>query len=222
MTIEANKDLVKRTWQTMLGGNVEGALANFSDDVTWFITGKLEGVSGVKKGKQAVRAFLDSVMQAFPGGLKTEINKAYGEGDTVITADWSLDVLPDGSLRPFKPDAIELRDGELVRPVCPFIEIWARLGEAGSEASTWRDVPLTETLLGSFNANRAAITFRIDARNSKAARRAQDNNLAYGLFPSISIRGDQHAPVPLLAGDEPGADAAAGDLVFINSISSLR
>ena len=84
MTIEANKDLVKRTWQTMLGGNVEGALANFSDDVTWFITGKLEGVSGVKKGKQAVRAFLDSVMQAFPGGLKTEINKAYGEGDTVI------------------------------------------------------------------------------------------------------------------------------------------
>jgi hypothetical protein len=43
------------------------------------------------------------------------------EGDTVITADWSLDVLPDGSLRPFKPDAIELRDGELVRPVCPFI-----------------------------------------------------------------------------------------------------
>ena len=84
MTIEANKDLVKRTWQTMLGGNVEGALASFSDDVTWFITGKLEGVSGVKKGKQAVRAFLDSVMQAFPGGLKTEINKAYGEGDTVI------------------------------------------------------------------------------------------------------------------------------------------
>ena len=49
MTIEANKDLVKRTWQTMLGGNVEGALANFSDDVTWFITGKLEGVSGIKK-----------------------------------------------------------------------------------------------------------------------------------------------------------------------------
>src|SRR6476619_5922735 len=98
------------------------------------------------------------------------------EGDTVITADWSLDVLPDGSLRPFKPDAIELRDGELVRPVCPFIEIWARLGEDGSDASTWRDVPLTETLLGSFNANRAAITFTIDARNSKAARRAQDNN----------------------------------------------
>jgi len=127
------------------------------------------------------------------------------EGDTVITADWSLDVLPDGSLRPFKPDAIELRDGELVRPVCPFIEIWARLGEDGSEASTWRDVPLTETLLGSFNANRAAITFRIDARNSKAARRAQDNNLAYGLFPSISIRGDQHAPVPLLAVSPPGA-----------------
>jgi ketosteroid isomerase-like protein len=84
MAIEANKDLVKRTWQTLLGGNVEEALANFSDDVTWFLTGTLEGVSGLKQGKQAVRAFLGTVRQAFPGGLKPEIKKAYGEGDTVV------------------------------------------------------------------------------------------------------------------------------------------
>ena len=84
MTIEANKDLVKRTWQMLLGGNPEGALANFSDDVTWWINGKLDGVSGMKKGKEAVRAFLGGVTQAFPAGLKTEIKKAYGDGDTVI------------------------------------------------------------------------------------------------------------------------------------------
>jgi uncharacterized protein len=84
MTIEGNKDFVKRTWGTLLGGNVEAALANFSDDVTWFLTGKLDGVSGLKNGKEAVRAFLAGVAQAFPAGLKTEFKKAYGEGDTVI------------------------------------------------------------------------------------------------------------------------------------------
>jgi uncharacterized protein len=84
MTIEANKDFVKRTWQMLLGGNMDGALANFSDDVTWWINGKLEGVSGMKNGKEAVRAFLGGVTQAFPAGLKTEIKKTYGDGDTVI------------------------------------------------------------------------------------------------------------------------------------------
>jgi len=84
MTIEANKELVKRTWLMLLGGDPEGALVNFSDDVTWWINGKLEGVSGMKKGKEAVRAFLGGVTQAFPAGLKTEIKKAYGDGDTVI------------------------------------------------------------------------------------------------------------------------------------------
>jgi ketosteroid isomerase-like protein len=84
MSIEANKDFVKRTWQTLLGGDTEKALASFAEDVTWFLTGKLQGVSGLKRGKQAVREFLGGVMQAFPGGLTSEIKKMYGEGDTVI------------------------------------------------------------------------------------------------------------------------------------------
>ena len=65
MTIEENKRFVTQTWQRLLGGDVEGALVNFSDDVTWFLTGKLEGVSGLKKGKEAVREFLGGVRQAF-------------------------------------------------------------------------------------------------------------------------------------------------------------
>src|SRR5579859_7333296 len=65
------------------------------------------------------------------------------DGATALTADWSLSVLPDGSLEPHKPDAIRFRDGPLIRPVCPFIEVWARIGEPGSDPSSWRDVPLT-------------------------------------------------------------------------------
>jgi hypothetical protein len=146
------------------------------------------------------------------GGSTTPV-AAYGwedspdprsDGDTVIVPDWSLAVLPDGSVRPFKPETIEFRDGNLIRPVCPFVEIWARLGEAGSAEVTWRDVPLTETLLATFGADRSAITFTIDARNLKAARRAQNPDLAFGLFPSLNIRGDQHTPVPLLAVSPPG------------------
>jgi len=120
------------------------------------------------------------------------------EGDTVIVPDWSFAVLPDGSVRPFKPETIEFRDGNLIRPVCPFVEIWARLGERGSAEAEWRDAPLTETLLATFGADRSAVTFTIDARNLKAARRAQSSDLAYGLFPSLNIRGDQHTPVPSL------------------------
>jgi hypothetical protein len=129
------------------------------------------------------------------------------DGDTVIRADWSLDIRPDGSGRPFKPDAVQLRDGNLIRPVCPFIEIWARLGEPGSAKTTWRDAPLTEALLATFGADRAAVTFVIEANNLKAARRAQNPNLAYGLFPSLSVRGDQHTPVALLAVSPPGVAA---------------
>lgn len=84
MGIETNKSFVKETWQKLLGGDMEAGLESFSDDVTWFLTGKLEGVSGLKEGKDAVRAFLTGVGQAFPGGLRSEIRKAYADGDTVI------------------------------------------------------------------------------------------------------------------------------------------
>jgi uncharacterized protein len=84
MTIDGNKELVRRTWERLLGGQVDAALEDFSDDVTWFLTGKLEGVSGWKRGKAAVREFLGGVRQAFPGGLRSEIQKVHGEGDTVV------------------------------------------------------------------------------------------------------------------------------------------
>jgi len=84
------------------------------------------------------------------------------DGATVLVPDWSLNVLPDGSVEPLKPDAIRFRDGPLIRPVCPFIEIWARLGEPGSDPSTWRDAPLTPSLLATAGLDPSALAaFRI-------------------------------------------------------------
>ncbi|MGH7898330.1 MAG: nuclear transport factor 2 family protein [Candidatus Binatia bacterium] len=82
--VERNKAFVQKTWQALLGGDPEGALANFADDVSWFITGKIPGVSGTKKGKAEVAAFLGTIAQSFPDGLKSELKRTYGDGDTVI------------------------------------------------------------------------------------------------------------------------------------------
>jgi hypothetical protein len=127
------------------------------------------------------------------------------DSTTVVVPDWSFNVLPDGTLEPFKPVSIEFRDGNLIRPVCPFIEIWARVGDPGSDRSTWRDEPLTSTLLSREGADESALRFVIEARNAKAARRRQDANLMFGTFPPVEIRGDQHMPVPLRATSPPFA-----------------
>jgi uncharacterized protein len=84
MSSEENRALVTKTWQQLLGGDVDGALANVSDDATWWVSGALPRVSGIKKGKQAISTFFGGVRTAFPGGLKTDIQKTYCDGSTVI------------------------------------------------------------------------------------------------------------------------------------------
>ena len=80
------------------------------------------------------------------------------DDDTVIIPDWSFDILPDGSLSPFKPDSIRFRDGDLIRPTCPFIEVWVRMGEPGSDRTSWSENPLTEALLRAAGGDRSALT----------------------------------------------------------------
>jgi hypothetical protein len=125
------------------------------------------------------------------------------DDDTVIIPDWSFDILPDGSLSPFKPDSIRFRDGDLIRPTCPFIEVWARMGEPGSDRTSWSEDPLTEALLRAAGGDRSALTFTVDARNAKAARRVPNPDLIYGLFPSVHVPGDRHDPVALFAVNPP-------------------
>jgi hypothetical protein len=114
-------------------------------------------------------------------------------------------VLSDGSVEPRKPDAVVLRDGPLIRPVCPFFEIWALMGEPGSAPDTWTEAPLTPTLLAQHGVDESAVTVRVDAHNLKAARRTGDPNLGFGTFPPVPIKGDNHDSVVLFATSPPGA-----------------
>ncbi len=125
--------------------------------------------------------------------------------ETVIAPTWSLRILPDSSVEPYLPTEVNLRDGELIRPVAPFFEIWVRLGQAGSDESTWRDAPLTPSLLEKFNIPLANLVLHVDAQNRKAARRAQSAALRFGTFPPVAVAADNHALVPLLAVSSPGA-----------------
>src|ERR1700757_4967233 len=84
MTAEQNAELVRKTWQDLIGGKVDAALANMSDEVSWLIPGNVPNVSGLKRGKEEVRKFVSGIGQAFPQGLQTEIRKTHAAGDAVI------------------------------------------------------------------------------------------------------------------------------------------
>lgn len=127
------------------------------------------------------------------------------DGETALLPTWSLTVRADGSAVPSVPTELVLRDGALIRPVCPFLEVWAVLGEDGGSPDSWREVPLTTSLLAEQGADVANLTFRIDAHNLKAARRTTDSGLGFGTHPAVEIQGDQHRPVALLATSPPNA-----------------
>ena len=119
------------------------------------------------------------------------------DGNTIIVPAWSLQVNVDGSFQPAMPDSITFRDGNAIRPVCPFVELHAWLGEPGSDPNTWREAPLTPDLLARFGASVSAITLTVTAMNRKAARRRRDQDLVFGTFLPVVVRGDQTTFVPL-------------------------
>jgi hypothetical protein len=157
--------------------------------------------------------------------LWAETSDPRADGDNAIAPAWSLNVLPDGSIEPTKPTEIRFRDGALIRPVCPFFEVWALVGEASSAAETWREVPLTLTLLAQHRMNISALTIRVDAHNLKAARRTRNPQLGFGTHPAVEITGDQHQPVVLFGVSSPGAKPPMipnGRNIPLGSVQVLR
>ena len=78
----------------------------------------------------------------------------HGAGATVLQPTISLDVQPqDGSVRPFLRTTLQFRDGNLLRPVAPFFELWAKVrGKPDPE-------PLTSTLLQASQGSLNGVTY---------------------------------------------------------------
>ena len=147
------------------------------------------------------------------------------DGNTVIAPWWTLEVLSDGTVDPRMPVSVRLRDGDQIRPVAPFFEVWALTGEPGSPRSQWSEEPLTAKLLRRSGADEAALVIAIDAQNRKAARRMVNADLAFGTFPPLTVRGDDHAVHALLASSPPGVAAPMippGRSIPLGSIQVLR
>ncbi|MDE5465782.1 hypothetical protein [Bradyrhizobium sp. CSS354] len=112
------------------------------------------------------------------------------ESETDIAPSWTLAVQPDGSVAPFLPTSIAFRDGDLIRPVAPFFEVWARLGESGSAPATWTEAPLTTALLAADGLSLASLRVAVTARNLKAARRTGDPAHAFGNWQAVMLLGN--------------------------------
>jgi len=116
----------------------------------------------------------------------------------VITPTTSLEVLQDGSVRPYLPTSITFRDGNQLRPTAPFFELHYR--EEGSD----RIKPLTSEVLEKNGGSIGGITYTVTASNRKAARRTGDASCAY--TARIQVDGDDFGSHRLLAsslGDNP-------------------
>lgn len=114
------------------------------------------------------------------------------DGETTVVPGWSLAVEPDGSVTPYLPDSVVFRDGDVIRPVAPFFEIWARVGPDGSDASTWTEEPLTPQLLQADSLSESDLRLAVTASNRKAARRTGNPNTAFGTAAPLLVQGDEH------------------------------
>ncbi|MBB2834967.1 UNVERIFIED_ORG: hypothetical protein GGD51_005139 [Rhizobium esperanzae] len=115
------------------------------------------------------------------------------DGETTIAPTWSLEVGPDGSVTPVLPDAIEFRDGDKVRPVAPFFEVWARVGPVGSSAESWEEAPLTPALLVAEGLSPADLKISVTATNRKAARRSGNAAVAFGTREPVVLQDGDHS-----------------------------
>jgi uncharacterized protein len=81
MSIETNKALVAKFWQTFSNGNYDEVLGMLSDDATWWVGGKTM-LSGTYT-KPAFAELLGKIAPMAPKGLRVTPKLLTAEGDRV-------------------------------------------------------------------------------------------------------------------------------------------
>jgi len=122
-----------------------------------------------------------------------------GGGLTSLEPAVSLRVRADGSISSARPRSLVFRDGDLLRPVAPFLELWVELEDGGVR-------PLTSALLTKLGGKLADVSYVVEAANRKAARRSGDPACAFAA--TVAFDHTIHTPTPL-----PAASSGAKPLV---------
>jgi hypothetical protein len=130
---------------------------------------------------------------------------AHGGMQTVIRPALSFHVRENGTIEPYVPEHLRFKDNGQIRPVAPFLELWASL-QSGVDGSLY-DKPVTLGLLKQRGLSLAHLWFGVTAANRKAQRRTM--SAACSFIAREELRGDDHASRELLAisphtnGEEP-------------------
>lgn len=102
---EDNKAAVRTFLEIFSEGNVEKTLAALSDDVTWWVSGKLDGMSG-SYDKEGFGQLIGGVADVYTAPLRISPLSMVAEGDSVaVEAD----------------SYAELKDGRIYNPRCHFL-----------------------------------------------------------------------------------------------------
>ena len=133
----------------------------------------------------------------------------HGGDRTVIRPTTSLRVVEDGSLRPYLPNVIQFRDGDQLRPVAPFFELWATIYYHDPEHL--HDVPVDLQFFKNMEVSPDnmldSVEYTITVANRKAQRRTLKAACAY--IARVNASGSDFERKALLAfsphnpGEEP-------------------
>jgi len=143
--------------------------------------------------------------------------------ETRVRPTWTLVVDQEGQAVPTMPDALVVRDGRLLRPVAPFLELWAMTGDGPPSAGP--PPPVTAALLAATGPAEARRSSRVAALNRRAARRTGIPALRFGTFPPLDVRADDHRVVPLRGESPPDAPRRmipAGRSIPLGQVQVLR
>ena len=78
MSVEANKAVLVKVWESAGNGDLDGLAAMYHDDVLY------HGAAGEEiQGRDAVMAMISGYLTAFPD-LTTQVEDIFGEGDRVF------------------------------------------------------------------------------------------------------------------------------------------
>jgi ketosteroid isomerase-like protein len=83
MASDGRAEIVRKMWTAWCAGDLDTALANMTDEITWTIPGNRD-VSGSRQGKAAMRKLFADVRGMFPQGLKVDFHKLHTTNECVI------------------------------------------------------------------------------------------------------------------------------------------